>query len=71
MLWNNKGIRIDGKTVYNNSLANMGILRIGDLISEDNKLITKYMLRELNITPLHAFKLTRVIEALPIERLNS
>lgn len=68
MLWNNKDICIDGKTIYNNSLANMGI-RIGDLVSEDNKLITKYMVRELNITPLHAFKLTRANETLP--RLNS
>ena len=70
ILWNNKAICIDGKSVYNNSLANIGILRIGDLISEDNKLITKYNLRELNISPLDAFKLTCVIEALPIEWRN-
>ena len=41
-------------------------LRIGDLISEDNKLITS-KLRELNVSPLDAFRLTCVIEALPIE----
>ena len=67
ILWNNKAICIDGKSVYNNNLANIGILRIGDLISENNKLITKYKLRELNISPLDAFRLTCVIEALPIE----
>ena len=67
ILWNNKAICIDGKSVYNNSLANIGILRIGDLISEDNELITKYKLRELNISPLDAFRLTCVIEALPTE----
>jgi len=36
------------------------------LISEDNKLLTNHV-RELNISPLDAFRLTCVIEALPIE----
>jgi len=57
---------VDGKCVYNNRLANIGILRIGDLISEDNKLITNHI-RELNISPLNAFRLPCVIEALPTE----
>ena len=64
VLWNNKAICVDGKSVYNNRLANLGILRIGDLISEDNKLITNYP-RELNISPLNVFRLPCVIEALP------
>ena len=57
---------MDGKSVYNKGLADIGILRIGDLISEDNKLITN-KLRELNVSPLDAFRLTCVIEALPTE----
>ena len=57
---------MDGKSVYNNRLAKKGILRIGDLISEDNMLITNH-LRELNISPLDAFLLICVIEALPTE----
>ena len=67
IIWNNKAIRIGGKSVYNHSLAIRGIIRIGDLISEDNELITKHKLRELNISPLDAFKLIGVIEALPDE----
>ena len=66
ILWNNKAICVDGKSVYNKRLADIGILRIGDLISEDNTLITN-KLRELNVSPLDAFRLTCVIEALPIE----
>ena len=57
---------MDGKSVYNNRLAKKGILRIGDLISEDNTPITNH-LRELNISPLDAFFLICVIEALPTE----
>ena len=63
ILWNNKAICVDGKSVYNNRLANKGVLRIGDLISEDNTLLTNH-LRELNISPLDAFLLICVIEAL-------
>ena len=57
---------MDGKSVYYNRLANIGILRIGDLIYEDNKLLTNH-LRELNISPLDPFRLTCVIDALPTE----
>ena len=31
ILWNNKAICVDGKSVYYNRLASIGILRIGDL----------------------------------------
>ena len=66
ILWNNKAICVDGKSVYYNRLANIGILRIGDLIYEDNKLLTNH-LRELNISPLDAFRIACVIDALPTE----
>ena len=57
---------MDGKSVYNKRVADIGILRIGDPIYEDNKLISN-KLRELNVSPLNAFRLTCVIKALPIE----
>ena len=41
ILWNNKLIRIDGKPVFYRTLGGNGIFRIGDLISENNELITK------------------------------
>ncbi|KAL9967827.1 hypothetical protein ACROYT_G026124 [Oculina patagonica] len=67
VLWNNKAICINGKSVYNHKLASIGIRKIGDLIAENNELITKHKLRELNISPLDAFRLTCVIEAIPTE----
>ena len=36
-----KTICINGKSVYNHSLADKGILRLEDQISENNKVITK------------------------------
>ena len=69
IIWNNKFICIDSKSVYFRNLAKKGILRMGDLISNNNELIVKssYKLRELNISPLDTFKLISVIDALPVE----
>ena len=53
------------KTVFNKGLVEKGIIRIGDLISENNEIITS-KLRELNLSPLDAFQLSfSVIDALP------
>ena len=67
IIWNNKFICIDGKSVFFETLAEKGILRIGDLISENNELITKRKVRELNLTPLDLFRLVSVVNALPSE----
>ena len=69
IVWNNKFICIGGKSVYFKNLAEKGILRIGDLISDNNEFIVKnnYKLRELNTSPLDIFRLISVIDALPVE----
>ena len=55
--------------MYFRNLTEKGILRMGDLISENNELIVKsnYKLRALNISPLDIFRLISVIDALPAE----
>ena len=40
ILWNNKLLSIDGKHCFFKTLAENGIFRIGDLISDNNELIT-------------------------------
>ena len=69
ILWNNKFICIEGKSVYFKALAEKGILRIRDLISENDELIVKShgKLRELNSSPLDVFRLVTLIDALPVE----
>ena len=71
ILWNNKHIRVDGKPAFYKALAEKGILIIGDLISENNELITKCSLRELNLTPLDQFRLISVLNALPSQWRDS
>ena len=50
-------------------MAEKGIIKIEDLISDNNELIVKNngRLRELNISPLDAFRLLALIDALPRE----
>ena len=67
ILWNNKLICIDGKSFYFKTLQEKGILILGDLLDESNEFIIKSKLRELNISPLEAFRLMSVIDALPLE----
>ena len=69
VLWNNKFICIGGKSVYFKKMAEKGIIRIGDLISDNNELIVKNnrRQRELNISPLDTFRLLTLIDALPLE----
>ena len=69
ILWNNKFICIAGNSVYFKTLAEKGIIKIGDLISHNNELIVKnnQRLRELNISPLDAFRLLALTDALPLE----
>ena len=48
-------------------LQEKGILRLGDLLDLHNDIIIKSKLRELNISPLEAFRLMSVIDAIPLE----
>jgi len=68
-VWNNQFICIGGKSVYFRNVAEKGILRMGDLISDNNEFIVKsnHRLRELNISSLDVFRLISVIDALPVE----
>ena len=55
--------------MYFRNLAEKGILRMGNLISDNNEHIVRsnYNLRKLNISPLNIFRLISVIDALPVE----
>ena len=64
ILWNNCYTLIGGKTVFNKRLVDKGIVRIGDLIAENNEIVTS-KLRELNLSPLDAFQFFSVIDAVP------
>ena len=70
VLWNNKFICVGGKSVYFKSVAEKGIVKTGDLIFNNNELIVKNnrRLRALNISPLDAFTLLALTDALPLKQ---
>ena len=60
-------VSIGDKSVYFRNFAEKGILRVGDLISNKNELIIKSALRVLHLSPLDAFRLVFLIDALPTQ----
>ena len=66
MIWNNKYICIDGKSVFNPRLAGKGIFSVGDLITESNQLNTKCnLVRQWELSPKDFFDLISLIDAIP------
>ena len=39
IIWNNRFICIDQKSVYRSDLVNLGIIKVGDLITDNNLLL--------------------------------
>ena len=54
-------------SVYFRNFAEKGILRVGDLISNKNEVKIKSALRVLHLSPLDAFMLVFLIDALPTQ----
>lgn len=67
VIWNNKFICVDGKSVYNYKLKNKGIITLSDLKCESNEQAIWLNFRQLGISPLDAFQLTALFDALPAE----
>ena len=65
VIWNNRFICIHGKSLYNKRLVSKGIIRIGDLISEENRFITTGNLNESDFSPLDVFEIIAIIDAIP------
>ena len=53
--------------MYFRNLAEKGILRLGDFISNKNELIIKNELRFLHLSQLDAFRLVSLLDSLPTE----
>ena len=65
VIWNNRFICIHGTSVYNKHLVSKDIIRIGDLISKENRFITTSNLNESDFSPLDVFGIIAIIDAIP------
>ena len=52
IIWNNKNICVDGRSIYHSSLYKKGIVRLEDLVDDKNNLIVRKNLIQSVISPL-------------------
>ena len=57
VIWDNKHILIDGKSVFRYSLFKKEIVTLEDLVNDKNEVIFKQNLNEANFTPVEVFHL--------------
>ena len=65
ILWNNKFIRIEKKSLYNKRLINCNFVAIRDLYDDDGNSITEQKSRIFKISPIDTFLLFQVLSAIP------
>ena len=65
VLWNNKFICINNKSVFNQSLVSKGIIKIGDLVTEKNQFISQCNQGRVNLSPKDIFDLMSLVDAIP------
>ena len=68
IVWNNKHICVDNKSIFYRSLFQKGIFTLEDLVSD---LIVKQPPNNSLFTPMEVFLLMQVIDALPLQWCNS
>ena len=68
VIWNNKFICIQGKSVFCEKLFEKGIITLEDLTSEGNGVITGFqIMASASFTPKEKFQLMAIIDAIPTE----
>ena len=67
VIWNNRHILIDGKSVFYQSLFDKGIITLENLVTDTNVLLIKQNPNGLPFTPLEWFHLIQIFKALPTQ----
>ena len=67
VIWNNRHMLIDGKSVFYQSLLDKGIITLENLVTDTNVLLIKQNPNGLPFTPLEWFHLIPIFEALPTQ----
>ena len=68
VIWNNKFICIQGKSIFCEALFNKGIITLEDLTTEKYGVITGFQIMEsASFTPKEKFQLMAIIDAIPTQ----
>lgn len=65
VIWNNKFICINGKSVFNRHLFDKGLIRVGDMVTERNQLVFKCNPCQMDFSPRDVFDLMVLFDATP------
>ena len=67
VIWNNRHILIDGKSLFYQSLFDKGIITLENLVTDTDVLLIKQNPNGLPFTPLEWFHLIQIFKALPTQ----
>lgn len=66
VIWNNKFICINNKSIFNQGLVIKGMIRVGDLVTENNQFIFQFNGRCANFSPKDVFDLMASVDAISV-----
>jgi len=67
VIWNNKNILSQGKSIYQPLFHKCGIIKVGDLISNDRTFLKSEKVLKAQLSPSQLFVLMGIVNALPSE----
>ena len=68
LIWNNKNmIIIQNKSILNELLFLLGVVKIRDLISETGNIFQGLKILQANLYPVQHFKLMSIVDAIPLD----
>ena len=67
IIWNNKYIIRQGKSIFQSFFYNLGILKVGDLVSKEGVFLKSDKILNSSLSPCNSFALMGVFDAIPKE----
>ena len=67
IIWNNKYILSEGKSIFQSVFYNIGILKVGDLVSREGVFLKSDNILNSSFSPCLSFSLMGVLDAIPKE----
>ena len=67
VIWNNKNITVEKRSIFKKDLFSIGIITIDDLLSDAEILLKGVWILNANLSPIEYFSLMSIVDAIPPE----
>ena len=67
VIWNNKYITVEQRSIFKKDLFSKGIITIGDLLSDAGIFLKGVKVLNANLSPIEYFSLMSIVDAIPLE----